>query len=219
MGDVEITVRGFFEARHAPEEAVATLAIEAEDRDEAVAYGAASRSGSAVREHVLALLDPTHGPVSWWSSDLLRTWAHRLGSDGAEASAVAYRGAMSMQVRFIDTDAMSLWFKTIANTDGVRVARIDWTLSDARQAELVERARSAAVLDAVAKARAYAHSLNLGHLRPVAIADAGMLGAEPNSPGWGPTAARYSRVDDLSVSFVAQDVTVTAAVDVRFVAA
>jgi uncharacterized protein YggE len=75
------------------------------------------------------------------------------------------------------------------------------------------------VRDAVTRAQAYADALGLGAIRPVAVADAGMLGAQPET---GPGAA-YMRAAAVGggtadVELVPEHIEVSAEVDARFLA-
>ncbi|MEO6886183.1 MAG: SIMPL domain-containing protein [Jatrophihabitantaceae bacterium] len=79
--------------------------------------------------------------------------------------------------------------------------------------------------DAREKARSYARNLGLGDVRPVAIADVGMLGesatdAQPTIVPRMALAAGATPMDDSTpeLNLIPQDITVTAAVDARFVA-
>jgi uncharacterized protein len=84
----------------------------------------------------------------------------------------------------------------------------------------LRNARSEAVRDSVPRAQQYADALGLGEIRPIAVADAGMLapGPQPHT-GAGPgylraaAAAPMGRVD---VELAPQDIEVSVAVDARF---
>jgi uncharacterized protein YggE len=78
--------------------------------------------------------------------------------------------------------------------------------------------RTRAARDAVTRAQEYADALGLGQIRPVAIADAGMLGKRPEN---GPSVA-YMRASAVGgapeVELVPEHIEVSAEVDARFVA-
>ena len=89
-----------------------------------------------------------------------------------------HHASVGIEVKFRDFAALSRWVgQHVANTDGFRVSRVEWALTSKRRTELQRQARTRAVEDAVVRAQQYADALGLGKIRPVAIADAGMLGA------------------------------------------
>ncbi len=124
-------------------------------------------------------------------------------------------------MKFRDFASLSRWVGShVANTDGFRVSHIEWDLTSKRRKELQRQARTRAVEDAVVKAREYAEALGLGAIRPLALADAGMLGANLRPElGGGPAYMRVGAVDGGApdVELIPQDIEVSAAVDARFV--
>ena len=80
-------------------------------------------------------------------------------------------------------------------------------------------ARRQAVLDARERAEAYAAALGLSDLKPLALADAGMLGDRLSGPA-GDEMAMYAaaKAGGQVVEFQPEDVSVTVSVDARFVA-
>jgi uncharacterized protein YggE len=134
---------------------------------------------------------------------------------------MVHHTSVGIEVKFRDFASLSRWVGNhIANTDGFRVSHIEWALTSKRRKELQRQARIRAVEDAVVKAREYAEALGLGDIRPVAIADAGMLGAnlQPEST----VSAANMRVGAVmggapDVELRPEDIEVSAAVDARFV--
>ena len=86
----------------------------------------------------------------------------------------------------------------------------------------VQQAREAAVRDAQQRAAAYARDLGLENVRPVAIADPGLLGVSGEHGGVvaeAVAARRYSmKAGGMHVEFRPEDIEVQTAVDVRFMA-
>jgi uncharacterized protein YggE len=79
--------------------------------------------------------------------------------------------------------------------------------------------RTAAVHDAVTRAQQYADALGLSGVRPVAVADAGMLGVELHLDGR--PAATFLRAAGSAgtgpdVELAPEEIEVSAAVDARF---
>lgn len=162
------------------------------------------------------------GPFTWWTNDQIRTWSERPWNESGRQLPQVHHAAVEVQVRFSDFGALSRWIPSVITLNGVTVSGIEWSLTDARRDELTEQSRVAAVHDARTKALSYANSLGLGDVRPVAIADLGMLG-EPMMHGARPALRNFS-LDSAGggaeqvLDFTPQDVVITSYVDARFVA-
>lgn len=224
LSDVSITVRGAFESSYRPERATVHLAVSVEGATKDTVFAAASQSAAAVAGSVTPLLDAESGPVTWWASDQVRTWSHRPWAENGRQLPQVHHAAVDFQIRFSDFEALSRWLAGVAGLPGVSVTGIDWTLTDQRRAQLLNQVRAAAVLDAREKAQSYAGSLGLSLLRPVAVADVGMLGdgregteAAP-SPRMALASRTSMRAEAAEISFSPQDIVLDAQVDARFVA-
>jgi uncharacterized protein YggE len=214
---VEITVRGEHTAFLRPERATVHAEIGLEGPSGAAVYDGAVGSARRVTDAVTALHDPEAGPVTWWSSDQVRTWARRPWNQEGKQLPLVHHAQLTLQVKFRDFARMSAWLGEVTPVPGFRVGRIEWALTAARQESTTREVRVAAVRQAAEKAQAYADALGLGPVHPVALADAGMLGdgLEPRHEG----AAMFSRAAAAGggdVEFVPQDVAVVARVDARF---
>ncbi|RYP84953.1 SIMPL domain-containing protein [Nocardioides guangzhouensis] len=217
MERVEITVRGEHTAFLRPERATVHAEVGLEGPTAVSVYDGAVASARRVTDAVTALHDPQAGPVTWWSSDQIRTWARRPWNQEGKQLPLVHHAQLVLEVKFRDFARMSSWLGEVTPVPGFRVGRIAWALTAARQETVTREVRTAAVRQAAEKAQAYANALELGRVHPVALADAGMLGQglEPRSEG----PAMFSRAaatagDD--VEFVPQDVAVVARVDARF---
>jgi uncharacterized protein YggE len=217
----EITVRGSFSAFQPPERATVQAAISYEGPAMQPVY---ERVASDLRA-VKASVDPLEqsGAVTWWSAEELRTWSNRPWNKDGKVLPPVHHASVGVEVKFRDFTALSRWVgERIAATDGFRVGRIQWALTVDHRDKLREQVRARAVQDAAARAQQYADALGLGEVRPVAIADAGMLGAGL-APAQGPATA-YVRAAAVGgggsdVEFVPEDIEVSATVDARFVVA
>ena len=218
MGEVEITVRGRSSSAHPPERATVYLHVSIEGATRDGVFGAVNTSAATIAAQLGPLVDPERGPVTTWSADQVRTWSERPGNDSGRQLPHVHHAAVDFRVTFADFAALSRWISTVVPLPGVNVSHLDWTLTDARRVQLIELTRDAAVADAVAKARSYARSLGLGEVRPVAIADLGMLdGGQLAEPSMRYAAASFARDGGEAVlDFTPQDVTLDAAVDARF---
>jgi hypothetical protein len=218
----EITVRGTFAAFQAPERGTVHATIAFEGPAMEPVYDRVARDLEAVKTSVTPLKTGDHGPVTWWSAQQLRTWSTRpWNKDGIQLPLV-HHASVGIEVKFRDFSALSRWVgQHVANTDGFSVTRVEWTLTSKRRMELQRQARTRAVEDAVVRAQQYADALGLGKIRPVAIADAGMLGdgLHPESGAGG----AYTRAVGVAsgggpdVELIPEDIEVSAAVDARFI--
>lgn len=215
-----ITVRGSHTAFRRPERATVHVRVGMEGPTPDAVHAATARSTAALTESLGALHDPQAGPVTWWSSDQLRTWAERPWNTEGKQLPLVHHAQADLQAKFADFAALSRWITESLAVSGVSVERIEWTLTEARRRELVGQVRAAAVRDARDRAQAYADALDLGPVRVRAIADAGMLGVGL-APTGGAEAQSFARMvvgggaDDLA--FTPQDVGVSTEVDAVFV--
>ncbi|HET8583888.1 MAG TPA: SIMPL domain-containing protein [Jatrophihabitans sp.] len=221
MSEVVITVRGSYQSSQPPERATVHLSVQLEGREKAAVHTETRQVAAHVTGSIEPLFDREHGPVTWWASDQLRTDAYRpFNKDGKQLPPV-YRAAIPFRVKFSDFGALGEWLTDISERDGVSVERIEWALTEKRRLALRDEARAAAVEDATRKAGAYATALGLGPVRPIALADPGMLGDNIDATRSG-VMYQASRAAALAggpaIEFVPQDVDIVAEVDARFVA-
>jgi uncharacterized protein len=213
----EITVRGSFAAFEQPERGTVHATIAYEGPAMEPVYGRVARDLDAVKASI-APLDKDNGPVTWWSADQLRTWSNRPWNKDGKQLPLVHHASVDFEVKFRDFSALSRWVgEHVANTEGFRVTRVEWALTEKRREALPQDVRARAVRDAVTRAQEYADALGLGQIRPVAIADAGMLGARPES-GPSPAFMRAAAVGGApDVELVPEHIEVSAEVDARFV--
>ena len=177
----EITVRGSFAAFERPERGTVHATIAYDGPAPEPVYGRVARDLEVVKSSIGRLDDKENGAVTWWSADQLRTWSNRPwnkdGSSFARASRERRpRGEVSGLQR-----AVPLGRRARREHRGIpRCARRVGTDGET-SGSAGEDVRARAVLDAVTRAQQYADALGLGQIRPVAIADAGMLGTRPES--------------------------------------
>ena len=128
------------------------------------------------------MLDPERGPVTWYSRSGLATWADRLWNSEGQQLPRVHHATDRFSVRFADFTVLADWVDRFAAIDGVAIVEVRWRLTRRRQDEVAARVRTAAVRAARDKAQAYADSLELGPVRPVSIADSGMLSDNSGRP-------------------------------------
>ena len=209
----EITVRGSFSAFQPPERGTVHASISYHGPEKDWVYDQVARDLAVVKESILRLEDGDDGAVTRWSAAQLRTWSHRPRNEDGDELPVIHDASVGVEVRFRDFTALSQWVG----------GHVEWALTATSRDELVTRVRTRAVQDAAARAQLYADALELGKVRPIAIADAGMLGAEAHSQGGDGMgflhAAPASSRGGPDVELVPKDISVSATVDARFVAA
>ena len=160
--------------------------------------------------------------MTWWSAQQLRTWSQRPWHKDGKQLPLVHHAAVEVEVKFRGFTALSRWVgEHIAATAGFRVGSVNWTLTEVRRDALITDARTRAVHDAAARAQQYADALDLGTVRPVAIADAGMLSAAGQPEGG--TGATFLRAAAATggggdVELIPEDIEVAATVDARFLA-
>jgi hypothetical protein len=216
----EITVRGSFAAFEPPERGTVHATIAFEGPAMEPVYDRVARDLEAVKESIGPLHSPDHGPVTWWSAQQLRTWSTRPWNKDGKQLPPVHHASVGIDVKFRDFTALSRWVgEHVTNTAGFRVAHVEWALTEKRQDDLRRQVRTRAVEDAVRRAQQYADALGLGEIRPVAIADAGMLGTRPDG-GQGATFLRAAAAPGggaPDIELVPEDIEVSAEVDARFV--
>lgn len=222
MSDAVITVQGHHLGRFEPEHAVvrATVSFDGPRREPvfASATGIATRLAAELGE----LHDAAAGPVTRWDAERVRVWSQRPWNEQGKQLAPVYHAQLDVSATFVDTEALARWVERLATTDGVDVGGVSWGLSEERERAALAEVRAAAVTDALERARAYAASLGLAELTPIAIADPGMLGDRGAGGGLEamPVAAFRAMKDSSGgeLSFTPRELELSASVDARFLA-
>jgi uncharacterized protein YggE len=221
MAEIEVTVRGVFSAFQSPERATVTLNVGHQGASKSEVYAATVASANRVATAIQALADAPDGPVTWWSSERLRTWSQKPWNKDGKQLPLVHHAATSAQAKFRDFAALGAFLDDAVPLPGVSVEGISWTLTVAREQQLVAQARAQAVQDAAAKAAHYAAALGLHSVFPVAVADVGMLGGARFEGGsaMGVAYARGSAGGAAEpLRLQPQDIEVSAQVDARFLA-
>lgn len=219
----EITVRGSFTAFEPPERGTVQASISGEGADMGTVYNRVAHDLGVVKASITRLEDVDPSPVTWWSVEQLRTWSNRPWHKDGKQLPMVHHAAVGVEVKFGDFTALSRWVgEHVSGTGGFRVAQVTWALTAARRDALIADARTRAVRDAAARAQQYADALGLGAVRPVAIADAGMLGLQLHPEGGqGGTFLRAAAAPAGGagdVELLPEDIEVAATVDARFIA-
>jgi len=224
MSDVVITVRGEHETRIAPECAVAHLTIRTEGPER-----------GAVVERIAALAEPVRddlaqrkgdGTVAEWSSQRVAVWSERPWNPEGRRLAPVHYATVDFAATFTDFAVLSWWAGEVAEREGVQLGWIDWQLTPETRAKTEREVATEAVGVAVTRAAAYASALGLVNVAPLEIADVGLL-ARQDRPEVAPMPralmAKASFSADAAgggpaVQFQPEEITVSAAIEARFVA-
>jgi uncharacterized protein YggE len=219
---IEITVRGTFSAFEPPERGTARATLGLEGPQLQPVFERVVQALEQVKASVGPLHDPERGPVTWWATQQIRTWAQRPWNKDGKQLPLVHHAAVGIEVKFRDFAALGRWVSEhVDRTHGFSLDGVTWALTEKRKQELVRQVRTRAVQDAAGRAQQYADAIGLGPVRPVAVADAGMLGAGLHPELGGP--AGYARAASMSsteagLDLAPEDIEVAASVDARFVA-
>lgn len=217
MSEIEITVRGTHTWFAPPERATVRLVVALEAAEASTVHEAVAQVAINVRGSIEPLHRPDSGPVTWWASDQIQTWANRPWHKEGKRLPMVYHARLSFLVKFSDFAELSRWVTHVSEFDGTSIAGIDWALTATHREESIARVRAGAVQDAIRKAQAYADAVGAGQVRIVAIADAGMLGEglHPTAPQPATFARSAAPGGGADVDFTPNDISINAEVDAR----
>ncbi len=217
----EITVHGAATALEPPERGIVHATVAYEGPDMEPVYERVARDVETVKQSVDALRAGENGAVTRWSAQTIRTWSTRPWNQDGVQLPLVHHARVEVDVEFRDFTALSRWLAAqIDATGGLHVSHVRWTLTTERRADLLKQVRTDAVKDAARRAQQYADALALGDVRPVAIADSGMLGAGSRAGGDHDRrlmASPGSSGSAPEIDFEPEDIEVSATVDARFV--
>lgn len=220
VDETVITVEGRFDHHHRAERGTAALTVGFEGSDREAVVRRTTELHAALTGEVRSMHVPSAGPVTWWSSDRVRVWSTRPWNKDGKQLALVHHCSVAFDVKFSDLDRLATWIEDVSVRDGVTVNGIEWALTVATRTRLVADARHRAVQDAVTKAAGYATSLGLSQVRPLAVADPGMLGDEsrPTTDAGGAAMLRSSASGGPELQLRPADLTIEARVHARFAA-
>lgn len=142
------------------------------------------RDVETVKQSVDGLRTGENSAVTRWSARTIRTWSTRPWNDAGKQLPLVHHAKVDLEVEFRDFTALSRWLAAhIDGTGGFRVGHVEWALTTDRRDDLLRGVRTEAVKDAARRAQQYADALGLGEVRPIAIADSGMLGTASRAGG------------------------------------
>lgn len=220
----EITVRGSYSAFQPPERATVRASLGFEGPQMQPVYDRVVRDLEAVKASIGEIHDPERGPVTWWSTQHVRTWADRPWNQDGKQLPLVHHASVGVHVKFRDFAVLTRWVAGhVEGTAGFSLEGVHWALTERLRHQLARDVRARAVRDAAERAQEYADALELGPVRAVALADAGMLGNGLHPIG-GHAEAAFMRggaakdSDAAELALAPEDIEVAVVVDGRFVA-
>ncbi|GAB6857303.1 SIMPL domain-containing protein [Microbacterium xylanilyticum] len=218
MSEVVITVRGEHQVRIAPESAVVTLsvALDGPDRESVIARTLAL--AEPIREALATR--QTGGAVESWSSRRLAVRSERPWSNDGTRLDLVHHASVDFRATFLDFADLSSWVADVSAEEGVCVDGTQWTLTPETRTRVEQEVAAEAVRVAVQRASAYAAALGLDSVEPIEIADAGLI-SDFSATDAAPKAMRAfgAAPAPSGLDLHGDDITVSATVEARFVAA
>ncbi len=218
MSDVVFTVRGTHRIARTPERGTVFLAVGFEGPAKESVWSSTADTATRLVEEVRRLHDPAAGPVTWWAQDQLQTSAHRPWNQEGKVLPLVHSARTVVRVKFSDLPRLGSFLGEVADWPGLSVEGIDWTLTEALKVQLTRDVRAAAVRDAQVRAQEYADALGLGTVRPVEVADAGMLAQGLHAAAGEMVMMSRADKSGAAMTFAPEDIEISAQVDARFVA-
>ncbi|MEV8266214.1 SIMPL domain-containing protein [Microbacterium sp. NPDC076911] len=221
MSDVVISVRGEHEARIPPELATARISVRAEGPERGPLVEKITSLTKPVRNDLEAR--DANDTIIEWSSQRVSMWSDRPWSGDGQRLAPVHYASVDFSVVFSDFAALSWWATGVIEREGVELRTIDWRLTPQMHAATEKVVASAAVRHAVDRATAYAEAVGLTTVRPVEIADVGLLtrnvDADPAQGDRRLMATSFDgapMADGQGLSLQPVDIVVSATVEARF---
>jgi len=224
MTETIITVRGEHSAWFPAERATAAIGVSIDGADRATVFAQATEAAATLRESIIARHDADTGPITWWSSDGVTVTNYRPWNQEGKQLDLVYTASIGVRAKFSDFTALEQWIDEVALLPGVGISGIDWALTDATWDAVTADVRQRSVGDAVSKASTFAAAIGLSTVRAIAIADPGMLGDVSADTGgaYEPRMMSKASMDvgsaSMGVSLKPEEIEVSSAVDVRFIA-
>lgn len=219
MSQVVFTVSGNHVLMLPPERALLHLNVSHEGSATDRVYADTTNTHRRLSGLLGDLHDPAAGPITSWTSGQLRTWSHRPWTPDGRQLPVVHGAAVDVHARFSDFGQLSDVVAAVQGYSGIRVEQVEWALTEVTRARATTEARAAAVADALRKAQEYAAVLGLPGIRPIEIADQGMLRGilSRDVTARAMHAEAGVALDGPAVEFRPDDIEVSAGVDARFV--
>ncbi|MFD1722883.1 SIMPL domain-containing protein [Amnibacterium endophyticum] len=189
------------------------LALEHADREVVV------RDVAALHERLVADAKSFvhRGAATWWGSDQVRVHSVRRYRKDSEVADVVQAAAAEVRVKFRDFGALSDWVEQAGSLEGVTVADIDWTVTEAHRTQVQREVRVQAVRDATQRAEAYAAAIGAESVELQALWEPGLRpGADSHAGGGFTTRAMLSASGSSGFELRPDDIEIAAEVTADF---
>ncbi len=218
---MQIRVRGSYEAEYRPERGTVHIALAMEGPKKPDVVRSTTALIGRMTERVRVDHSPDSGPITWYSQGELQNSAHRPWNQEGKQLPLVYTSRADMKVKFSALDRLFPFIEEISGWDGVAVRGVEWALTEASKREATDRAQREAVRSARAKAERYAEAAGYPAVRPVAIADVGLLmDSSQAGPAMGSSARMRAPAAaggaESGQTFAPEDIRIECAVDAEF---
>lgn len=218
MSELEVVVRGHARRKYAAERATVAVAASLDDAERTDVYRRAVALQDRLTTDLRGLQDG--GAVNKWTSGQVRVFSYRPYSKNGRAQ-LRFRVDIRVEAEFDDFEQLSTFLDRWAVEDGLEIGRIDWDVTEENRESYEAELRQEAVRNAAVKARAFAEAAGRGEVTAVQLADPGMLQApaEYSASRAMPLAAPAAMAGGgPTLDLTPDDITISAAVDAKFVA-
>lgn len=175
MSETVITVRGSKSATAQPELAKVTIAAKQDGAKRPEVMKRTLALAATVRSALERLHHESGGPVTQWSSQSIQVWDERPWNEQGKQLPPVHHARQTFRASFNDFQVLAEALESLTAQEGITVESTVWELRETSRHELLAGLQREAVADAAQRARVYAEALGLSQLRPLSIADPGML--------------------------------------------
>lgn len=212
--DLIITVRGESSTRVRAAHAVVQMTVTGDGPDRAGVISAVGDIADPIRRDLDDRL--AAGSISAWAGGRVSVWSERPWNEHGAQLPPVHHASLDLSVTIADDDVLSRWLSEIAAHSGIRVGSVVWDVSRETRAALERDAAASAVLDAVERATAYARAVGRERVRPIEIADAGLIGRAAEEGAAAKSLMRSDAAVAPALAIRADEIVITAVVEARF---
>jgi uncharacterized protein YggE len=221
---MEITVVGTHEYSVPPERGTVHLDVGFEGSDLTRAVHASTELVNALNGHLEQLRAGGAGAVTWHAVGPLGTRSWRPYNNQGNVLPMRHAATAHVQAKFRDFVGLARFTTDWGARDGVRLGRVEWTVTEQRRAELESATLECAVRDARRRALVIARTVGADDVEVVEVADPGLLSGtrgQPDGPLHATAAFRAGGAAESAdtAAILPEDVTGSATVHARFRAA
>lgn len=170
---MQITVVGTHELMLPAERGTVHLVVGFESHDAAQAMQATQQRAAELRAQFERWCEPG-GPATWFAVDAVGTRSWRPYHKGAPQRTM-HGATVRMRVKFRDFAALGDAAAAWGELEGLRIERMEWTLTEATRRAREDEVLDAAIARARRRAERMAAAIGAGEVRCVQLADPGML--------------------------------------------